>query len=100
MTLHEALTSSEAAELLGVSSAKTLQNWLAGGHFPGAFQNADGHWRFPRHEVEAVNRRIEELRGRNARGEVVPDDLGGHDAGPTSAVGLAAGHHCPLAHGQ
>ncbi len=53
-----------------------VENWLAGGHFPGAFKNADGHWRFPRHDVEAVNGRVEELRGRNARGEVVPDDLG------------------------
>ncbi len=76
MNRREALTISEAATLLGVSSATTVENWLAGGHFPGAFKNADGHWRFPRHDVEAVNGRVEELRGRNARGEVVPDDLG------------------------
>jgi predicted nucleotidyltransferase component of viral defense system len=70
------LTISEAATLLGVASATTVENWLAGGHFPGAFQNADGHWRFPRHEVEAVKRRVEELGARNARGELAPDDRG------------------------
>ena len=58
MNRREALTISEAATLLGVSSATTVENWLAGGHFPGAFQNADRHWRFPRHEVEAVNGRV------------------------------------------
>ena len=76
MTRPRELTISEAATLLGVSSATTVENWLAGGHFPGAFQNADGHWRFPRHEVEAVKRRVEELGARNARGELAPDDLG------------------------
>jgi hypothetical protein len=76
MSRHEALPSSDAATLLGVSSATTVENWLAGGHFPGAFQNADGHWRFPRHEVEAVKRRVEALRVFNARGELAPEDLG------------------------
>lgn len=41
------LTSSEAAELLGVSSTNTIKNWLNGGSFPGAFQTPGGHWRFP-----------------------------------------------------
>ena len=70
----ETLTSSEAARLLGLSSPNTVKNWLAGGYFPGAFQTAGGHWRFPRHEVEAVKRRMEELRDRNRRGDLAPPD--------------------------
>jgi excisionase family DNA binding protein len=70
----ETLTSSEAARLLGLSSPNTVKNWLAGGYFPGAFQTAGGHWRFPRQEVEAVKRRMEELRHRNRRGDLAPPD--------------------------
>jgi excisionase family DNA binding protein len=68
------LTSSQAAKLLGLSSSNTVKNWLAGGYFPGAFQTAGGHWRFPRREVEAVKRRIAELRDRNGRGDLAPPD--------------------------
>ena len=50
----EALTTGQAAELLGVSSPNTVKNWLKGGSFPGAFQTPGGHWRFPRDEVEAI----------------------------------------------
>ena len=70
----ETLTSSEAARLLGLSSPNTVKNWLAGGYFPGAFQTAGGHWRFPCQEVEAVKRRMEELRDRNRRGDLAPPD--------------------------
>lgn len=71
----DALTSSEAAKLLGLSSPNTVKNWLAGGNFPGAFRTAGGHWRFPRHEVEAVKRRMEALRERNRSGDLAPDDV-------------------------
>ena len=68
------LTSMAAARLLGLASANTVKNWLAGGHFPGAFQTRGGHWRFPRGEVEAVKRRMEQLRERNRRGDLAPPD--------------------------
>ena len=70
----EVLTSTEAAELLGVSSANTVKNWLAGGQFPGAFQTQGGHWRFLREEVEAVKARMDELREKNRRGDLTPPD--------------------------
>lgn len=70
----EFLTSTEAASLLGLSSPNTVKNWLAGGRFPGAYQTAGGHWRFPRHEVEAALRRMEALRDRNRRGDIAPPD--------------------------
>ena len=69
------LTSTEAAELLGVSSPSTVKNWLMSGHFPGAFQTPGGHWRFPRAEVEAERLRLEQLRERNRRGDLsLPDE--------------------------
>ena len=71
---REALTSGQAAALLGVSSANTVKNWLKGGHFPGAFQTAGGHWRFLRDEVEAVRSRMEALREKNRRGDLTPPD--------------------------
>lgn len=74
------LTSAEAARVLGLSSPSTVKNWLAGGFFPGATRTAGGHWRFPRAEVEAVQRRIAELRARNRLGELTPPDTG--DEGP------------------
>jgi excisionase family DNA binding protein len=70
----DALTSKQAASLLGVASANTVKNWLEGGHFPGAFQTPGGHWRFPRGEVEATKLRMEELRERNRRGDLIPVD--------------------------
>jgi excisionase family DNA binding protein len=82
LNTKETLTSSEAARLLGISSANTVKNWLAGGCFPGAFQTAGGHWRFPRHEVEAVKRRMEELRDHNRRGDLSPPDSGDESALP------------------
>jgi excisionase family DNA binding protein len=71
----DTLTSSEAAALLGVSSANTVKNWLAGGFFPGAYQTRGGHWRFLRAEVEAVKARVGELRERNRRGDLAPTDV-------------------------
>jgi excisionase family DNA binding protein len=68
----DALTSKQAASLLGVASANTVKNWLEGGHFPGAFKTPGGHWRFPREEVEAVKLRLEELRERNRRRDLMP----------------------------
>lgn len=68
------LTSKQAATLLGVSSANTVKNWLEGGWFPGAFQTAGGHWRFPLEDVEAVRSRLEGLRDRNSRRDLTPVD--------------------------
>ena len=73
-TQADLLSSTQAASLLGVASANTVKNWLEGGHFPGAFQTPGGHWRFPRAEVEAVKLRMEDLRERNRRRDVVPLD--------------------------
>jgi excisionase family DNA binding protein len=71
---RETLTSTEAAKVLGIASATTVKNWLAGGHFPGAYQTAGGHWRFPRHEVEAVKRHLEALREQNRAGAIGPPE--------------------------
>jgi excisionase family DNA binding protein len=78
----KSLTSTEAAKILGLSSPNTVKNWLAGGHFPGAFQTAGGHWRFPPDEVEAMKRRMEVLRDRNRRGDLAPDDTDGTSGPP------------------
>jgi excisionase family DNA binding protein len=66
------LTSKQAANLLGVASANTVKNWLEGGWFPGAFQTPGGHWRFPVEDVEAVRLRLEDLRDRNSRRDLMP----------------------------
>ena len=73
--LPAALTSSQAAALLGVASANTVKNWLEGGYFPGAYKTPGGHWRFPRAEVEAVKARLDSLRDRNRLGDLAPSDL-------------------------
>ncbi|MBW1688437.1 MAG: helix-turn-helix domain-containing protein [Deltaproteobacteria bacterium] len=78
----ETLTSKQAAELLGVSSANTVKNWLKGGHFPGAFQTPGGHWRFLRAEVLAVRDRMNELRDKNRRRDLSPPDVEGAEDGP------------------
>lgn len=72
----KALTSGQAAKLLGVSSANTVKNWLEGGQFPGAFQTPGGHWRFPREEVVALKARMDLLNNKNARGDLTPPDEG------------------------
>ena len=74
------LTSKQAATMLGVSSANTVKNWLEGGWFPGAYQTAGGHWRFPLDDVEAVRSRLESLRDRNNRRDLTPVDCGDESA--------------------
>lgn len=78
----ETLTSTQAADVLGVSSANTVKNWLKGGHFPGAFKTSGGHWRFLRSEVLAVRERMADLRLRNERRDLVPPDSDGGEAEP------------------
>ena len=74
-TAPELLTSTQAAELLGVSSPTTVKNWLMGGHFPGAFQTAGGHWRFPRADVERMRLRMVEDAERSAGRDLsLPDE--------------------------
>jgi excisionase family DNA binding protein len=70
----DALSSGQAAALLGVSSPNTVKNWLESGHFPGAFKTTGGHWRFLRAEIEAVRARMDVLRDRNRRGELMPPE--------------------------
>ncbi len=79
---EETLTSKQAADLLGVSSANTVKNWLKGGHFPGAFRTRGGHWRFLRSEVLAVRSRMNELRKNNRRRELAPPDAEGDEDAP------------------
>lgn len=70
----EELTSTQAAGLLGVSSANTVKNWLQGGWFPSAYRTPGGHWRFLRSEVLAARERMDLLRDRNARRDLAPLD--------------------------
>ena len=70
------LTTQEAAQLLGISSPKTIKNWLEGGRFPGSVQQADGTWRFSSAYLGDVRAKIIELRLKNKMGDVaLPDDL-------------------------
>jgi excisionase family DNA binding protein len=68
--VNEDLTSTQAAQLLGVSSANTVKNWMEGGFFPSAYKTAGGHWRFPRAEVEAVREEMKALREKNSSGDI------------------------------
>jgi len=70
----DALTSGQAAALLGVSSPNTVKNWLEAGHFPGACKTTGGHWCFLRADVEAVKARMDVLRERNRRGDMTPPE--------------------------
>ncbi len=79
---QEALTTGQAAKVLGVSSANTVKNWLEAGHFPGAYRTPGGHWRFSRDEVEAVKQRMDALREKNQRGDLTPDDIEDDDGAP------------------
>jgi excisionase family DNA binding protein len=79
---RETLTTGQAAAILGVASANTVKNWLEGGHFPGAFKTAGGHWRFYLDEVEAVKARMEELAEKNRRGDLTPPDAEDEDYPP------------------
>lgn len=79
---RRALTSGQAAAVLGVASPNTVKNWLESGRFPGAYQTAGGHWRFPADEVEAAKARMEALAERNRRGDLAPPDLDDAEDGP------------------
>lgn len=72
---QELLTSTKAAQLLGVSSPNTVKNWLEAGYFPGAFRTAGGHWRFPLSEVLAMKQAMEDREQRNAKGDLTPNDV-------------------------
>ena len=48
--------------------------------FPGAFQTAGGHWRFPLDDGEAVRSRLESLRARNNRRDLTPVDCNDESA--------------------
>ena len=76
------LTSKQAAELLGVSSANTVKNWLKGGHFPGAYKTQGGHWRFPEAGVLATRAAMEALREKNRTGDLAPSDSEDDEAIP------------------
>ena len=78
----DALTTGQAAKVLGVSSANTVKNWLEAGHFPGAYRTPGGHWRFALDEVEAVKRRMDVLREKNQRGDLIPADLEDDEGAP------------------
>ena len=69
------LTSTEAAKVLGVSSANTVKNWLEGGAFPGATRTPGGHWRFPRKDVEELKTRMAWVQAKNAKADVELPDL-------------------------
>lgn len=71
----EYLTSTQAAEMLGVRSRNTVKNWLDSGMFPGARRTLGGQWRFPRTEVLAMCNYMNDLRARNERGDKTPSDL-------------------------
>lgn len=73
------LTTEEAAVMLGITSTKTIENWLEGGEFPGAVK-IRGKWRFPLGDVQDVANRIEVIRAKNASGDTsLPEDLSEHD---------------------
>ena len=65
-----------AASYLGVTQPDAIRNWLEGGSFPGAFQSR-GQWFFPAVELDKVKRRMDEILGFNADGEIPqPVDFG------------------------
>jgi len=78
----DTLTSTQAAELLGVASVNTVKNWLEGGHFPGAFQTVGGHWRFPHSDVLAAKERMQALKDKNCSGDLDPPDTDEHQDPP------------------
>lgn len=76
------LTSTQAAELLGVTSPNTIKNWLKGGYFPGAYQTPGGHWRFPRDAVLAARAEMDDARHKNATRDLSPPTFDDDDADP------------------
>jgi hypothetical protein len=69
------LTSTQAASYLGLASPKTIENWLEGGFFPGAFQTAAGDWLYPVEEVTSVKQRMNELKDLNQKNDLVAVDF-------------------------
>jgi len=63
------LTTSEAAQLLGLGSVNTVKRVLAAGLLEGATQTAGRHWRIP---VEAVARYREDQLALRAAGSLKP----------------------------
>jgi hypothetical protein len=64
--MNECLTAKEVAKLLDLSLEDgTIENWLKGGHFPGAFIHQDGNWLYPKQEVENFKSAMEALKFRN-----------------------------------
>jgi hypothetical protein len=68
------MTTAEVVDFLELKSPQTVANWLHGGYFPGAFQAADGTWRFHYKDVEAVAAGIAVIRKKNAKGDLSPPD--------------------------
>ena len=75
------MTVDEVAQLLRISSRATIDAWLCGGHFPGAYK-ADGEWRFPRSHVDDVVIRIAEMRTRNENADITVLDMDDDDPLP------------------
>lgn len=78
----EVYTSSEAAEIIGVSD-QTIRRWCEKGKYPNAYQTDGGHWRIPKRHFKVT---LEEARKReefeqllnkvNAKhGEVAEDEF-------------------------
>jgi hypothetical protein len=65
------MTAKQAAKELGLSSELTIQNWLKGGHFPGA-RKRGRYWTFDPAEVARVKADMEATRGRNRTGNWRP----------------------------
>ena len=65
-----ALTSGQAAEMLGVCSTNTVKNWLEAGFFPGAYKTAGGHWRFPVEDVVRARECMATLHATDPTGEL------------------------------
>jgi len=52
----DAISTAEAAEILGLQSVNTVKAWIGRGLFPRAKATSGGHWRLPRADVEAFAR--------------------------------------------
>jgi hypothetical protein len=68
------LTTTQAANLLGVTSPATMKNWLEGGNFPGAYLTSEGYWAFPLVGVLEAKARMDEIREKNRTGDLSPPD--------------------------
>ncbi len=73
--LSTLLTLDEAKSELNLTDERTVQTWLCGGSFPGAFCFQDV-WFFKREEVLSAKERIADLRERNFRRDLTPGEDG------------------------